>query len=137
MKKLLFVFITLLVMSLSFADSGDTITIIVSLPEIKPEFSINTLFFESGTKVLISQTNTSRIFGSYSINVDFYNVKGDFALSNLSFANNCLFSKNNNNIKITAKYDGTTKNAYTVSSWTMQALSNNLSGLIKFCWTAD
>ena len=136
MQKLFWVFIILCVTSFSFADSGDTITIVVTLPELKPEFSINTLSFESGTKILISQTNTSRFLGSYSIDVNLYSVNGSYKLSDFFLSDNCSFSKNKDNIKITAQYDGTTKNAYTVSSWTMQALNNKLSGLIKFSFSA-
>lgn len=134
-KRLILFLLFLSIMGFSFSDSGDYITIIVYIQEIKPIYTINTLSFESGTKIVVEQSNTSRTNDNYIISIDFYEVQGDYEISNHYIANNCSQVEWEDSLHIMVN-NGYVRQPYVVSSWTMQAVDESLYGLIEFSFTA-
>lgn len=77
MKKAIIVVLVILSCLSLFANSGDTITVIVDIPEVKPEFAVTNEYyytestdysqlvpFSSYQLITIRQTNTARYIGN-------------------------------------------------------------------------
>lgn len=136
MKQLILLLLLLGTMCFSFGDSGDYITIIVYISEVKPTYSINTLTFESGTRIIVEQDNISRTNDSYVINIDFYSVRGEYEIADHYLADNCSHMEEEDSLHITVSHNGCVRQPYVISSWTMQAVDDSLYGLIEFSFTA-
>ena len=135
-KTVAFLFLILVVLASAFCDSGDYITIICKIDEIKPSFSINTNTFEDGTFIYVAQDNMARYKGAYRVDVKLTALTGDYEITNMSLVDNCYSLQNNSGLQLFIDYDGRTSHPHTIASWTMSAVTENLHGTVTMSFEA-
>ena len=138
MKKIV-VFVLLLMLigiSSAFCDDGDYITIVCEVKEIKPEFSINTTFFEDGTVIRVTQDNMARYYGSYAVDVKLQTITGEYVIENLNMENTCHSIEYSSGLYFRVDYDGRTVHPHTIAQWTMKAVTPKLYGTVTLSFRA-
>ena len=135
-KTVAFLVLFLLVLASAYCDSGDYITIICKIDEIKPSFSISTDTFEDGTFIYVSQDNMARYSGAYRVDVKLTAVSGEYEITNMNMVDNCYSLLNNSGLQLFIDYDGHTSHPHTIASWTMSAVTENLHGTVTMSFEA-
>lgn len=136
-KKLFFILVSVfVVVSSAFCDSGDYITIVCELKEIKPIFSINTDTFEKGTLLYVSQDNLARYDGTCKLDVTLTVLSGEYEIVEMYLAKNCDSYETDEGLIIFVSYNGRTTKPYTIASWIMAAKEENLHGTVQLVFQA-
>lgn len=136
-KKIALVLIlTLIVVASAFCDSGDYITVICRIKEIKPTFSINTDTFENGTFLCVSQDNLARYYGSYKLDVILTALSGEYEIVDIHLAKNCDSYEIDTGLVIFAQYNGRTTKPHTIASWIMTAKEEDVYGTVQLVFQA-
>ena len=135
-KTVAFLFLILVVLASAFCDSGDYITIVCKIDEIKPSFSINTDTFEDGTFIYVAQDNMARYLGAYRVDVKLTALTGEYEINNMSMVDNCYSNQTDSGLQLFIDYDGRTSHPHTIASWTMSAVTENLHGTVTMSFQA-
>lgn len=135
-KTVAFLFLILVVLASAFCDSGDYITIVCKIDEIKPSFSINTDTFEDGTFIYVAQDNMARYLGAYRVDVKLTALTGEYEINNMSMVDNCYSNQTDSGLQLFIDYDGRTSHPHTIASWTMSAVTENLHGTVTMSFEA-
>lgn len=136
-KKIAFVLIlTLIVVASAFCDSGDYITVICRIKEIKPTFSINTDSFENGTWLYVSQDNLARYYGAYKLDVTLTALSGEYEIVDMHLAQDCESYEIDTGLVILAQYNGKTTKPHTIASWIMAAKEEDVHGTVHLVFQA-
>ena len=135
-KTVAFLFLILVVLASAFCDSGDYITIVCKIDEIKPSFSINTDTFEDGTFIYVAQDNMARYLGAYRVDVKLTALTGEYEINNMSMVDNCYSNQTDSGLQLFIDYDGRTSHPHTIASWTMSAKTENLHGTVTMSFEA-
>jgi hypothetical protein len=135
-KTVAFLILFLLVLACAYCDSGDYITIICRIDEIKPTFSINTTTFEDGTFIYVAQDNMARYKGAYRVDVTLTALTGEYEITNMTMVNNCIGSETDSGLQLFIDYNGKTSHPHTIASWTMSAVTENLHGTVTMSFEA-
>ena len=137
MKKLVVLLVlVLIVLTSAFCDSGDYITIICKIDEIKPTFTINTDTFEDGTFIYVAQDNIARYLGAYKVDVKLTALSGEYEIINMNMVDNCNGYETESGLQLFIDYDGRTSHPHTIASWTMAAVSQDLHGTVTMTFAA-
>ena len=137
MKKLVVLLVlVLIVLTSAFCDSGDYITIICKIDEIKPTFTINTDTFEDGTFIYVAQDNIARYLGAYKVDVKLTALSGEYEIINMNMVDNCNGYETESGLQLFIDYDGRTSHPHTIASWTMSAVTENLHGTVTMSFQA-
>jgi hypothetical protein len=137
MKKLVVLLVlVLIVLTSAFCDSGDYITIICKIDEIKPTFTINTDTFEDGTFIYVAQDNMARYLGAYKVDVKLTALSGEYEIINMNMVDNCNGYETESGLQLFIDYDGRTSHPHTIASWTMSAVTENLHGTVTMSFQA-
>ena len=137
MKKLVVLLVlVLIVLTSAFSDSGDYITIICKIDEIKPTFTINTDTFEDGTFIYVAQDNMARYLGAYKVDVKLTALSGEYEIINMNMVDNCNGYETESGLQLFIDYDGRTSHPHTIASWTMSAVTKNLHGTVTMSFQA-
>jgi hypothetical protein len=137
MKKLVVLLVlVLIVLTSAFCDSGDYITIICKIDEIKPTFTINTDTFEDGTFIYVAQDNMARYLGAYKVDVKLTALSGEYEIINMNMVDNCNGYETESGLQLFIDYDGRTSHPHTIASWTMSAVTKNLHGTVTMSFQA-
>ncbi len=135
-KTVAFLILFLLVLACAFCDSGDYITIICKIDEIKPTFSINTDTFEDGTFIYVAQDNMARYLGAYKVDVKLTALEGEYEIINMNMVDNCNGYETETGLQLFIDYDGRTTQPHTIAAWTMSAVTENLHGTVTMSFEA-
>ena len=135
-KTVAFLFLIFVVLASAFCDSGDYITIVCKIDEIKPSFSINTDTFEDGTFIYVAQDNMARYLGAYRVDVKLTALTGEYEINNMSMVDNCYSNQTDSGLQLFIDYDGRTSHPHTIASWTMSAVTENLHGTVTMSFEA-
>ena len=135
-KTVAFLILFLLVLASAYCDSGDYITIICRIDEIKPTFTINTDTFENGTFIYVAQDNMARYSGSYLVDVKLTAITGEYEVTNMFMVENCHSNQSESGLQFVIDYDGKTSHPHTIASWTMAAVSQDLHGTVTMTFAA-
>ncbi len=135
-KTVAFLVLFLLVLASAFCDSGDYITIICKIDEIKPSFAINTKTFVDGTNICVAQDNMARYSGAYKVDVTLTALEGEYEITNFFMTDNCESLETQSGLQFVINYNGRTIHPHTIASWTMSATTENLHGVVTMSFEA-